>query len=1473
MYRLCRLFVSDITAGENLLRNGFVPIFRENARADHGVLFAVNGTCKTTLLSFILNVFCPDQRRFVQHLQSGGDKTLEQYLIPGRPAVALVDLAVLLPPSIFEDQPMEHLVLGQLLYRHRSAQDKVDRAYFIARSEEFFDRLRRQWDDLLAGDQPFKRVRDFMADHVQQTTSQKEWADNLERLGLDPWLIDRQIDFARTEGGIKDTFKFHSESDFLSFFLGCVADMEAAAGLRETIGQSLQKMADRPRKMAQLKAARGLRERISRFDEIARNWRAASDAAADRHAQLGEAAHLLQAADKEAQGRSQTLTPALEEAQAQRDQALARMQTVRADILAVRRFQLDQRMVAAQEELTQNRAEIDRSAAEEAALQAAGHEADLRRKRAEAENKRAALLQADAELAPLLRKVEALAAQYHVRLDHDRRQIGENIKALRDKMREEEKNHQEIEQQRSAAVSQRNVLDQEFLRIGADIQAAEARCAALSLEAGENPFDAKKRLGQALAAVEARSHATRGTLTALDEELQNDNRRWCQLQADRSDLEARLRRARERLAAESLERSRLLEDPHLKRMAGSPTFEPTAAELLSRLDDAIARGSDRLAEKERERLALQNELERLVRSESLAADEQTQRLIAHYHQAGVSSGELKAFPDYLAELYEAPEKIARFIEADPGRFTGMMAANAAVIDSVQRLAVPEWLQRPVVISTPCAPEAVSAPAQAVIRPPDPQIYSKSRMAAARERLRAELEAAGREIDTQSAALSGLRQSSGKLHAYRETYPDQAAVTALADQVVALENALAALTDEIAAAEAATESGRERRTAQEALHRRLTADLARLTERSDQVARWLELYADLDTWQRAYDELSASRVESDKRIASIEELLARTREEIGRLKGDIRVQETKLTGLDDRAGDVPRPGQDPLCAADREDALAMDLQSLRALYESAREDQRQLAGDLGIDVLQKELSTLQEAIARQEGVLRAFGRDNPYDAHLAKAWAARSLAEREERRKTLQTALDTLRRRAYELEADIKYQGKESQELAAQLAEEAQKGIVPDVAEADLAEQDADGLLHRLRSQESRHGEAHARLTARCRELDGQLKILHAWHHEIQLATAETQAFAPLWDNHSPRAPWPDLLAAEGQEAQAPLGQSMDTVKAMRRQVQEMLEAERRDHSAVEEARRKMSSAYERLQLDLQGDAYKQHLPAVIDELRRHDAESLGAQGRELMQRCEEIARNIESDLEISQRLVDNLVDMLLQRSREYHQKLQAAAQETIPADVFIYGGKPILRAGARLDFTKHKDVFRQTVENWLYELMQQERLPEVNPKAGNCLGSELLLRLLAAASGKKEFGIRLLKCDDTGRNYEAVGKDLGSGGEALTTAVLLYALLISMRKRRRGPGHDRIPAFLVLDNPLGVCNRADFLDAQLKVARAMGIQCVYLTGINDRESLDLFELRVAIRKADKKLAVDSTVYDCLEIIELNVENRHGPYLA
>ena len=1405
MYRICRLFISDITAGENLLRNAFVPIMRESGHADHGVLFAANGTCKTTVLSFILNVFSPDQRRFVQHLQSTGDKTLEQYLIPGRPAVVLLDMASLDQPTLFDAAPEAHLVLGQLLYRHRSAADKVDRIFFIAQSPDFFDQLRKDWNRLLEQEQPWRAVRDFTTPHVQHTTSQKEWTDSLDRLGLDPWLIDRQIDFARSEGGIKDAFKFRSEADFLNFFLGCVADMEAAVTLRETIGKSLRKMEDRPRKIAQLDAVRDLKERIADFDAMARKWRDALVTVESSQAVLGEAAHLMKQADDAVGRKLKILTPAMEDAEGQRRDAFSKREVARANALAVQRFQLRQKIAQAELEVEAAEQKIQAFKGEENALKTGDVIAEIRRNRAEEEIKRDALLQADETLSPLLHRIDTLALQYHARLDEDRRRLLDETGEREARILDLKSAAKTAEERGETLVTQSKALDEKILGNSARIQAAEESRGALPMQAGERPEDTRDRLDEAIRAMEERITAARGRRSALEEEMRAGDSRWCMLQKKRSETEMRRDQANERRDDEARQRKKLLASPQLRRVAGSPAFEPTSAELVSRFDDTIARSRDRLENKERKRRNLEMELERLTGIETLTADDQTRRLIAHYHASGISPGELKAFPDYLAGLYASPEEIARFIESDPGRFTGIMAATEAVVEVVQGLPVPGWLHRPVVVSTPCPPDALTAIGQVVICPNDPGIYSKHHLERTLDQLRDRLGAIGKDIDEKAGELREMEADSRDLHAYREKFPDAATVSTLAERVRALDQTLAVLAADIIDAEALSETLRERKVEQEQSIQTLAADVARLAERRNQVAAWLQQYALLENWKRDAEEMLSTKEALAARTDDQRKTLEQIREEKSSLKGDIQERRALLKGLDERAGDVPKPEGVALSKEVRNAALTMDLRTLKALFEEARERQRRKADELGIDALQRELDSFQATIGQREARLETLRREHPHDETLADRWAAQSAADREERRTAVTDAIAACTGTVCGLRSSIIHQKENIKRLNEELSERAGKGIQPDILEDDLVDKNLDGMLHRLQREAARHEETHERLNLRCRDLQTEIKAHERWRQETRIGMAETQTFAPVWDRNSPRANWPDIFDASTVEA------TIEAVRTLQMQVRERMAACEEERRSVDAARSLMGNGFDRLRADLSGERFRSHLPAVIDELIRHDTESLGAQAEELIQRCEEIAQNIESDLSISQQIMDNLVDMLLSRAKEYHQKLQTASQVSLPEDVYVYGGQSILRAGTRLDFTRHGEDFRRSIENWLHELIQQDRLPEVNPGKGNCLGGELLYQLLGASTGKKIFGIRLLKCDDTGRNYEPVGKDLGSGGEALTTAVLLYTLLISMRKKRHSHPDGRIPAFLVLDNPLGVCNRSDFLDAQLKI--------------------------------------------------------------
>ena len=75
-----------------------------------------------------------------------------------------------------------------------------------------------------------------------------------------------------------------------------------------------------------------------------------------------------------------------------------------------------------------------------------------------------------------------------------------------------------------------------------------------------------------------------------------------------------------------------------------------------------------------------------------------------------------------------------------------------------------------------------------------------------------------------------------------------------------------------------------------------------------------------------------------------------------------------------------------------------------------------------------------------------------------------------------------------------------------------------------------------------------------------------------------------------------------------------------------------------------------------------------------------------------------------------------------------------------------------------------------------------------------------------------------------------SGGEQLTGAILLYCTLARVRGRSRGHSR-RASSVLILDNPIGRASRGRFLELQREVARAMGVQLIYTTGVNDHEAL------------------------------------------
>lgn len=146
-------------------------------------------------------------------------------------------------------------------------------------------------------------------------------------------------------------------------------------------------------------------------------------------------------------------------------------------------------------------------------------------------------------------------------------------------------------------------------------------------------------------------------------------------------------------------------------------------------------------------------------------------------------------------------------------------------------------------------------------------------------------------------------------------------------------------------------------------------------------------------------------------------------------------------------------------------------------------------------------------------------------------------------------------------------------------------------------------------------------------------------------------------------------------------------------------------------------------------------------------------------------------------------------------------------------------------------------------------------------GMSMLLRGVRAAM-PKGVRVEMLKPDAvlrTERLRVSAIKDVFSGGQQLTAAIVLYCTMAALRAHQRGQGRRAHAGVLFLDNPIGRASAGYLLELQFGVAQALGVQLVCTTGLFDAGALSSFPLLVRLRNdADlragrKYLSVDERV--------------------
>nr|WP_320016276.1 hypothetical protein [uncultured Desulfobacter sp.] len=157
-----------------------------------------------------------------------------------------------------------------------------------------------------------------------------------------------------------------------------------------------------------------------------------------------------------------------------------------------------------------------------------------------------------------------------------------------------------------------------------------------------------------------------------------------------------------------------------------------------------------------------------------------------------------------------------------------------------------------------------------------------------------------------------------------------------------------------------------------------------------------------------------------------------------------------------------------------------------------------------------------------------------------------------------------------------------------------------------------------------------------------------------------------------------------------------------KQLQNEIKEQGREAKTLE---RKRDEKYREISAHIRNSDFEGIIPALAAALKEHDADSMALSCSDLINNSTGIAATLEGDLSRSKTLMDTHVSQLLEHAKDCHQKLTSATQVSIPEQVFTYGGKPILRAAGRLNFSRFDQAYKQSLENWMEECIQKGLCP------------------------------------------------------------------------------------------------------------------------------------------------------------------------
>ncbi|MEZ8097129.1 hypothetical protein ACED51_23775 [Photobacterium swingsii] len=1385
---------------------------------------------KTTFISLFFNVMMTEQEKFIQH-QFNQNYRFTDYFPLQQVGTSLIELR----------HDNKAWLLGQSVYIKSSGE--AERVYFSTEVTEGLG-----IDDVPTSSRQkglgFKDVTSWLKDKEKKfpgqlfwTIKQSDWKRHLNSRGLDLWMIEKQMTFSHSEGGIQTFTSFRTEEQFLASLFAFSFKHSDTAELRNTLIGAIRDSQDLPRKREQHTLLtnlshqwQGVEAAAENFYEGKRELKAHTDSLLRFDAALNEQTKVRQQTMRNLDAQFKTLDKSLIEIEAQMQTDGAFSEALEARWYDRRQQSAEQQQLNTCSESCEN--ETSSKVVELALLAHAMHQA-----KSVADQARELLKEGESETLPLKRKMEQAKARIDWRfgkmIDECQAQLKQMVKAQKVHTAKRQQLDAALTEQNSCQSANRHKLDAaNALAIKVTNQEKALRDQG-ALLTGETFEDGVARVQARCQQLITERERIKQQLNAIRIHL---NTIACQKKAaeqarDRAQGEVNKNTGwvNEHRSSEGW----ILNRPLIKQVFTDEATMLNAA-VEQRMRDLRNATSDKAKNLRDRQRSLQDNIKALKENRSSLVEANTRYALNALYDYGFTEDEVGLFTDYLMSLYpDNPERIQVVIEGNPSKYLGLRVTDPTVLARVEdSRAHIKSLVRPVMVSL--TEHNVEQHDAVVLSCHDPAAYSEIKAQEKLATMQNELAQLDDDLYQVTEKLANIQQILIAIHTHNDRYPlseleaRQAALKEAQENKVAQEQRLTEI--ETTAEELANESALQQDLLDGLVDKERDATRVNsvlTTFRDGEWATHVEYQTQVEDWEH-----QARAIENEIERVNIQINEARLEDELlgerilnqRSAEHSYRQQKREFAGHglepDEHADllvDLASEAIEPL-----KEALRITEQAYYQKDTSERLMRLRNSEKLAAEAYGKQKSTYENCLAEYNLSADAEARIDGLKGH--------SINQLEGMRKELDDNRKTLESKLARLSQEVKtvinerkrFTGNRLYSDATSLPEGVDRDDIPQLRQTSDA--------YKARVQTST--EQAKSIRNEQATLAKNLTTISKEERELSLASSSF-----------------DSIRGEHQAVYDSARYGEVAIDSCRSEAKSMSEEYGRKRKYVELLSVKANKQLDKLRKFTDKPEMKEYLPGMSITMGELDLDLAEARLADITQQIKNHLDSLTDKLNQERSDLDNRIRIIHTRAKEGLEQLSFIMRRgVIPRGHVLGSGKKILTMAKPADLGMSDEQQRGRIRDYVEDLVannvnrDKPDLPKLE-KGRDMLTAQLVLMLARNNTldkkDKNPLGIKMLQLGNV-VEYEPIPKSGGSGAQQLIRSLMMYLMLATLRSRNDRDAQNA-GGFLFLDNPFAQVNDAKIVGSAVKLAEHLKYQLVFFTGHDVADAFAYFDRVISLR--------------------------------